>query len=184
MTQKFTQNKSRVSYRGNKHNAVEEIIRVDHAGEYGAKRIYLGQLAALVGDTQIQHMYEQELEHLKYFEEQMLDRKVRPTMLYPIWHFGAYAMGYITAKMGKKAAMACTVAVEDVIGHHYSSQHQILKDSCEHDLTAKISQFRNEELEHHDTALKEGAEEARGYHFLKTVIAAITKTAISISKKL
>jgi ubiquinone biosynthesis monooxygenase Coq7 len=106
---------------------IAEIIRVNQAGEYGAKCIYEGQIAALKKfrdpDVEvIKHMYEQELEHLEYFNKELVDRKIRPTIMQPIWHFGSYALGYVSGKLGVKAAMACTEAVEEVIEKHYNDQ--------------------------------------------------------------
>lgn len=163
---------------------VESIIRVDHAGEYGAKRIYEGQLSVLKNHKEIKQMLKQELEHLDYFDNQIKKRRVRPTALMPLWHLGGFAMGAITALMGEKAAMACTVAVEEVIGEHYQSQIDSLKsDKDEAELTKKISKFRDEELEHKDAGLHHGAEEATGYTVLSSVIKTITKTAIFLSKR-
>ncbi len=163
---------------------VESIIRVDHAGEYGARRIYEGQLSVLKGHKEITKMLKQELEHLDYFDNQIKKRRVRPTALMPLWNVGGFAMGAITALMGEKAAMACTVAVEEVIGEHYQSQIDSLKsDKEETELTKKISKFRDEELEHKDAGLHHGAEEATGYQVLSSVIKTITKTAIFLSKR-
>lgn len=164
---------------------IASMIRVNHAGEYGAKRIYEGQLA-FIKDTQtratIKEMAEQEKAHLKYFEEEIKSRKVRPTALQPIWHLGGYALGAATALMGKEAAMACTVAVESVIDEHYAEQEAMLgKD--EKKLKDKITQFRAEEQEHHDTGLAEGAEEAVAYPALSAGIRGITKLAIELSKR-
>lgn len=165
--------------------AIEEIIRVDHAGEYGAKRIYLGQLAVLKDNETIKNMYEQELEHLEFFESEMKRRQVRPTVLSPIWHFGGFALGAATALFGEKAAMACTVAVESVISEHYQEQLESLQDIKNEDvLREKIKKFRNDEIEHHDAGIEHGAEQAVGYGILTGVVRGITKAAIVISKKL
>lgn len=161
---------------------IESIIRVNHAGEYGAKRIYQGQLSVLKGNKEIQEMYEQELKHLEYFDHEMKKRRVRPTVLSPLWHFGGFAMGAVTAILGQKAAMLCTVAVEEVIEEHYASQLKKL-DNSEPILKAKIKQFREEEMEHKDVGLKHGAKEAPAYRILKSTIKNITKTAIYLSKK-
>jgi ubiquinone biosynthesis monooxygenase Coq7 len=111
---------------------IERFIRVDHAGEYGAKRIYEGQLAIL-GDTEdgdtIRHMKEQEEVHLSTFENLLVEREIRPTALYPIWQIAGFALGVGTALMGPKAAMACTVAVEEVIDEHYAAQSETLDES-------------------------------------------------------
>jgi 3-demethoxyubiquinol 3-hydroxylase len=161
---------------------IESMIRVNHAGEYGAKRIYLGQLSVLKGNKKIQEMYEQELKHLEYFENEMKKRRVRPTILSPLWHFGGFAMGAITALMSEKAAMLCTVAVEEVIEDHYRTQLDELSDN-EHILKTKIKQFRAEEMEHKDIGLQSGAHQAPGHKLLKSAIKAITKTAIALSKR-
>ena len=164
---------------------LEEIIRVDHAGEYGAKRIYLGQLSVLKNDPKIKEMYEQELEHLLFFENEMKQRKVRPTALSPLWHTLGFAMGAITARLGRKAAMACTVAVEEVIDEHYKEQIDKLEELEEYkDIRQKIAKFREDEIHHRDTGLVEGAEEAFGYKLLHKIIKGITKSAIILSKKI
>ena len=164
---------------------INEVIRVDHAGEYGAKRIYEGQMAVLKNsksfDT-IKHMAEQEEEHLAYFSGEIAKRHVRPTALMPVWHVGAFVMGAATALMGEKAAMACTVAVEEVIDEHYQEQLAALGDD-EVDLKRNIAKFREEELEHRDIGLENKAEEAAGYFFLRGAVRAATKMAIEISKK-
>lgn len=165
---------------------IESMIRVNHAGEYGAKRIYEGQLAFIkdaAAKAKIQEMAEQEEAHLKYFDDEIKARKVRPTALQPIWHLGGYALGAVTAMMGKEAAMACTVAVESVIDEHYAEQEEMLGKG-EKKLKDKITQFRAEEMEHHDTGLAEGAEDAVGYPVLTTGIRGITKLAIELSKKI
>ena len=169
-----------------KKQQTDEIIRVDHAGEYGAKRIYAGQMAVLKGKPcfdEIKHMAEQEEVHLAYFAQEIQKRKVRPTALMPLWHIGAYAMGAITAKMGEKSAMACTVAVEEVIDKHYRDQLSSLSDN-EKELKEKIEKFRQEELEHRDTGLHNHAEEAPAYKLLSLTIKGVTKVAIKLSKKL
>ena len=161
-----------------------ELIRVNHAGEYGAKRIYLGQLSVLKGHAKIQEMYEQELEHLEYFDEQLKKRKVRPTVLQPLWHFGGFMLGAVTAALGEKAAMACTVAVEEVIDEHYQDQLEKLKSvPAEKPLRNKIKKFREDELHHRDTGLLHDAERAIAYPLLYSTIKCITKGAIFLSKK-
>jgi ubiquinone biosynthesis monooxygenase Coq7 len=162
------------------------MIRVNHAGEYGAKRIYEGQLAVLgkskEGDT-IRHMAEQEAVHLKEFSRIMGERQVRPTILSPLWHVAGFAMGAATALLGEKAAMACTVAVESVIDEHYASQEKDLGDS-DPELKGMISRFREEEKEHHDTALEHGAEQAPLYAVITGVIKMQTKFAIWLSSRI
>lgn len=165
---------------------VERMIRVNHAGEYGAKRIYAGQLAVL-GKTEtaplLKHMAEQEQEHLDAFSRLMVERRARPTALMPLWHMAGFAMGAATALLGKHAAMACTVAVEKVIDEHYASQEEQLAGR-EPELKAMISKFRADEKEHHDTALEEGARSSPFYHLLTHVISAQTKLAIWLSTRI
>ncbi len=113
-------------------NILDEIIRVDHAGEYGATRIYHGQIAIFgknskIGKT-IQHMADQEQEHIEKFNELLVEKRVRPTALLPLWNVAGFALGAGTALMGEKAAMACTVAVEKVIGEHYKEQQDLLEE--------------------------------------------------------
>jgi ubiquinone biosynthesis monooxygenase Coq7 len=165
---------------------IDEVIRVDHAGEYGAQRIYAGQLAVLkhhpVAPT-IQHMADQETAHLQRFTELMHQRGVRPTALMPLWHVLGFAMGAGTALMGEKAAMACTVAVEKVIAEHYGEQNEALPEN-EAELKETIRTFRDEELEHHDIGLDHGAEHTPFYHALSIAIAGATRTAIWLSKRI
>ena len=165
---------------------LEEIIRVDHAGEYGATRIYDGQIAVFgknskIGKT-IQHMADQEQEHIDKFNELILEHRVRPTALLPIWNVAGFALGASTALLGEKAAMACTVAVERVIGEHYQEQIDLLQDDHK-DLKKIITKFRDDELEHHDIGIEHDAESAVGYRIMSKVIELGCKTAIAISKK-
>jgi ubiquinone biosynthesis monooxygenase Coq7 len=163
---------------------IQQVIRVNHAGEYGAKRIYQGQMAVLKNSgayETIRHMAEQEEAHLQYFSDEIGKRKVRPTAMMPIWHVGAFAMGAVTALLGEKAAMACTVAVEQVIDEHYQEQISQLGEN-DADLKEKIEKFRDEELEHRDTALENHAEEAAGYPLLRLAVGAATRLAIAVSK--
>jgi 3-demethoxyubiquinol 3-hydroxylase len=163
---------------------IASILRVNHAGEYGAKRIYAGQLAAIKNaDARkiIEHMQAQEQEHLDYFETQMREQGVRPTILQPLWHVGGWVLGAVTAAMGEKAAFACTVAVESVIAEHYESQLEATAKNP--DLYAKIEQFRQEEMAHHDTSLEQGAEQAVAYTPLYHAIRGVTKLAIAASKR-
>ena len=165
---------------------LEEIIRVDHAGEFGATRIYDGQIAIFgksskIGKT-IQHMADQEQEHIDKFNELILEHRVRPTALLPIWNVAGYALGASTALLGEKAAMACTVAVEKVIGEHYQEQINLLEDDHK-DLKKTISKFRDDELEHHDIGIEHDAESAIGYRVMSRVIEFGCKTAIAFSKK-
>ncbi|MDC0037616.1 demethoxyubiquinone hydroxylase family protein [Alphaproteobacteria bacterium] len=166
---------------------LEEIIRVDHAGEYGATRIYDGQIAVFgknskIGKT-IQHMADQEQEHIQKFEELIVKNRVRPTALIPVWNVAGYALGVSTALLGEKAAMACTVAVETVIGNHYGEQLSLLEDD-QKELKKTIKKFKADELEHHDIGIAHNAEKTPGYKVLSKVIEIGCKTAIKISKKI
>ena len=164
---------------------VARILRVDHAGEYGAKRIYEGQLAVL-GETSagpvIQEMADGERRHLAAFTDDLARREVRPTALLPLWHVAGYAMGAATALLGPAGAMACTEAVEEVIEGHYARQERALGDT-EPELREKIREFRTDELEHRDTARAEGAASAPGYRVLRRSIRASTRLAIWLSER-
>lgn len=166
---------------------LERVIRVNHAGEYGAKRIYQGQMAILKNKpayAKVKHMMEQELEHLSYFENEMAKRKVRPSLLTPLWHVGGFALGAATALMGEKAAYACTVAVEEVIDEHYKSQLDKLGNIPEEKVLAEnIEKFRQEEVEHKNTSLENSAEEAPMYPVIHSVISNISKLAIKIAER-
>jgi len=166
---------------------LDEIIRVDHAGEYGATRIYDGQIAVFgknskIGKT-IQHMADQEQEHIEKFNELIIEKRVRPTALLPLWNVAGFALGAGTALIGEKAAMACTVAVEKVIGEHYREQQELLEDD-EKELRKTIAKFEKDELEHHNIGIEHGAENAPGYKVMTKVIEIGCKTAIAISKKI
>lgn len=164
---------------------VERMIRVDHAGEYGAARIYAGQLAVLgrgdKGDL-LRHMQAQEQVHLDTFGALIAQRRVRPTALLPLWHLAGFALGAATAAMGERAAMACTVAVEEAIDEHYQSQIDVLGDD-ETALKETIGKFRDEELEHRDIGLENGAEQALGYGLMRAVIKAGCRVAIKVSER-
>lgn len=166
---------------------LDEIIRVDHAGEYGATRIYDGQIAVFGKDSKIgktiQHMADQEQEHIEKFNELLVEKRVRPTALLPVWNIAGFALGAGTALMGEKAAMACTVAVEKVIGEHYREQQNLLEDD-EKELKKTIAKFEKDELEHHDIGLEHDAENAPGYRVMTKVIEIGCKAAIAISKKI
>lgn len=164
---------------------LEEVIRVDHAGEYGAKRIYQGQLAVLRGtkhEATIRHMQEQEQEHLDTFSRLIAERRVRPTALLPFWHVAGFALGAATAALGARAAMACTVAVEEAIDEHYQAQEAALGED-EAALKADIARFRAEELEHRDIGLANEAELTPGYRLLSAAIKLGCKVAIKVSEK-
>jgi len=170
---------------GSPRDRVRAMIRVDHAGEYGARRIYEGQLAVL-GRTPsgpvIAHMAEQEKRHLERFDALMLERRVRPTVLSPLWHAAGYALGVGTALMGPQAAMACTEAVETVIDEHYAGQAESLGED-EAELRSTIEEFRAEEAQHRDTAVEHGAQQAPGYEALSGAIKAGTRLAIWLSSR-
>jgi ubiquinone biosynthesis monooxygenase Coq7 len=159
---------------------LERILRVDLAGEYGAKRIYQGQLAVL-GETAsgeaIREMAEAEERHLAWFEHALVAHGVRPTLLHPFWHVAGYALGAATAMLGPKAAMACTVAVEEAIDEHYLAQEAALGET-EPDLKARIEQFHADELNHRDTALAQDAEQTPGFRAMKTAIKTGCRAAI------
>ena len=165
---------------------VERMIRVDHAGEFGAVRIYEGQMAVLgksspAGAT-VQRMADQEREHLETFDRLIVDRRVRPTALTPLWHVAGFALGAGTALMGEKAAHACTVAIEEVIDEHYGKQAEQLGDD-ESDLRDTIEQFRADEIAHRDEALERGARDAPGYEVLTSAIKAGSRLAIWLSER-
>ena len=164
----------------------ERVLRVDHAGEYGAKRIYEGQLAVL-GDTPlgavIREMADTEAEHLAWFEEAMVEQGVRPTALSPFWHVAGFALGAATALMGPRAAMACTVAVEEAIDEHYQRQEAAL-GAHERPLATAIRKFHTEELRHRDTALEHEAEQAPGYRAMSGAIKAGCRAAIWLAERI
>ena len=166
---------------------VASMIRVDQAGEYGAVRIYCGQLAVLgarhPAARAISRMQAQEERHLKRFDEMMVERGLRPTLLQPFWHVAGYALGAATALMGPNAAMACTAAVETEIDRHYSRAAPRARRGRA-DLGATIAEFQAEELEHRDTAIAAGAEDAFGYPILSGLIRAGCRVAIELSKRI
>ena len=164
---------------------IERYIRVDHAGEYGAERIYSGQLAVLGRGPKaalLQHMKDQEQHHLDTFGAMIADRRVRPTVLLPLWHLAGWALGAATAALGERAAMACTVAVEEAIDEHYAAQAATLGED-ERALRDTIERFREEELEHRDIGLENEAELAPGYRMMSAVIKAGCKVAIKVSER-
>lgn len=170
---------------------IKEMIRVDHAGEYGAVRIYAGQLAVFRSlphkkklTEALTRMAAEEEEHLARFDTLIAQRNVRPTALNPFWHIGGFAMGAVTALMGEKAAHACTVAVETVIDEHYQRQiNELTELGTEEDLKETIVQFREEEIAHKQEALDNGAEQALGYPLLSGAIQAICRIAIRTCEK-
>lgn len=165
---------------------VERVIRVDHAGEYGAKRIYQGQLAVLRGtrwEPLLRHMQAQEQAHLDTFSRLIAERRVRPTALLPLWHVAGFALGAGTALLGHRAAMACTVAVEEAIDEHYAAQEASLGED-EAPLRQDIARFRAEELEHRDIGLAHEAERAPAYRLLSAAIKAGCRLAIRLSERI
>jgi len=161
-------------------DSIDAMIRVDHAGEYGAKRIYEGQLSVLGDDLVIKHMASQEEEHLAFFDKEIVSRQMRPTALHPLWHAAGYALGAATAKISREAAMACTVAVESVISDHYQEQLGALKNNPkEKKLYTAIKKFKAEEEEHLDIGLEQGAP----YPLLTGLIKAGARLAIAVAKK-
>lgn len=165
--------------------ATARMLRVNQAGEYGAKRIYEGQLAILRNHpaaTIIRHMSEQEQRHLDRFDELLIQRRVRPTILSPLWHVAGFALGAATAALGVKAAMACTEAVEEVIDEHYTNQISRL-DETEAPLAKTIEDFRRDEIEHRDVARTEGAQQAPGYPILKAAVKTGSRLAIWLSER-
>ncbi len=165
---------------------VERMIRVDHAGEYGARRIYQGQLAVLGRSNTaplLRHMQEQEQQHLDRFAALVAERRVRPTALLPLWDVVGFVLGAATAALGTRTAMACTVAVEEAIDEHYARQSaQLGEDEAE--LRATIDRFRAEELEHRDIGVAHEAERAPGYRLLTRAIKAGCRAAIALSERI
>lgn len=172
---------------GQRKSDTASMLRVDQAGEYGATRIYAGQLAILRRNSPasklVSRMADQEKRHLQRFDALMSERRVRPTVLQPIWNVAGFALGAATALMSEKAAMACTEAVETEIDLHYGQQLDELGDN-DPELTADIAQFRAEELEHRDVARDAGAAQAVAYPLLTAAIRAGCRVAIGLSKRI
>ena len=172
---------------GNKRPDREAMLRVNQAGEYGATRIYAGQLAVLGRSStaahQIARMAAQEKRHLERFDRMMSERRVRPTALQPLWSIAGFALGAATAMISEKAAMACTEAVETEIDRHYSEQLAALGDE-DPEFAADIRDFQAEELEHRETAREHGAQEAIAYPLLTGAIRAGCRLAIELSKRI
>lgn len=167
--------------------ATARMLRVDQAGEYGAVRIYAGQLAVM-GDRaplagEVRHMAEQEAEHRAKFDALMARRGVRPTALQPVWDVAGFALGAATALIGPKAAMACTAAVETEIDLHYSAQLEELGDS-DPELSGMIAEFREDERAHRDAAFANGAEQAPGYPLLSGAIRLGCRLAIRLAERI
>ena len=172
---------------GDRRADTHSMLRVDHAGEYGATRIYAGQLAVLRRNCTeaklIARMAAQEERHLDRFNALMAGRRVRPTALQPVWKVAGFALGAVTALMSEKAALACTDAVETEIDRHYGQQLDQLGDQ-DPELAADIAEFRADELEHRDTARAAGATGAIGYPLLAAAIRAGCRVAIALSKRI
>ena len=169
---------------------VTEMLRVDHAGEYGAVAIYKGQQAVFGRNQktqmiakQLAEMESEEQKHLDAFDRLLIERNVRPTAMTPIWNIAGYGLGVVTALMGEKAAHACTEAVETVIEQHYAEQIEELGDE-EPELAATFAEFREDELHHRDTAIEGGAHEAPAYKLLSALIQTGCKAAIKITEKI
>ena len=169
---------------------LEEIIRVDHAGERGAIKIYEGQLLALKTIKQdkslkekIEKMKEHEKEHLEYFEKEIQKRKIKPTYLLPLWDIMGISLGFGTALLGKKAAMLCTASVEEVIEDHYKNQLKNLGND-EMELKAKIEKFKNDEIDHKNIAYDSGATNKGVYSIMDKIIRTGSRIAITISEKI
>ena len=169
---------------------LEEIIRVDHAGERGAIKIYEGQLLALSTIKEdknlkriIEEMKEHEKEHLEYFEKEIQKRKMKPTYLLPLWDLMGVSLGFGTALLGKKAAMLCTASVEEVIENHYENQLKKLGND-EKDLKEKINKFMGDEINHKHTAYESGADNKGIYSFMDKIIRTGSRIAITISEKI
>jgi ubiquinone biosynthesis monooxygenase Coq7 len=166
--------------------ALHRMIRVDHAGEYGAARIYAGQLAVLRDSGKaglVRHMQAQEQQHLDTFNDLVARHRVRPTALLPFWHLAGFALGAFTAALGEEAAMACTVAVEQTIDAHYTKQIETL-DPGATEIAATLEKFRHEEREHRDIGLAHGAEYAPAYRLLSGAIKAGCRAAIALSERI
>jgi ubiquinone biosynthesis monooxygenase Coq7 len=162
------------------------MLRVDQAGEYGATRIYAGQLAVLRRGRAagaIREMAEQECRHLAQFDRLVAARRVRPTALSPLWHLAGFALGAATALLGERAAMACTVAVEEVIDGHYARQAELL-GTGDPELAETIREARADELAHRDTALAHEATEAPGYELISAAIKTGARIAIWLSERI
>ena len=169
---------------------LEEIIRVDHAGERGAIKIYEGQLLALktikqdeILKDKIEKMREHEREHLEYFEKEIQKRKIKPTYMLPLWDIMGVALGFGTAMLGKKATMLCTASVEEVIEDHYQKQLNELGND-EKDLKTNIEKFKNDEANHKNIAYESGATNKGLYSIMDRLIRTSSKIAITISKKI
>lgn len=169
---------------------IEEMIRVDHAGEYGAVAIYQGQRAIFKGRPnkakiarQLKDMEADEQHHLDAFDQLIMERKVRPTALGPLWNIAGHGLGMATALMGERAAHACTEAVESVIEGHYGEQVKELRAMGEDELADQFAKFQEEEIAHKDLAVEEGAKDAVGYPVLSKLIETGCRVAIRVTTR-
>lgn len=165
---------------------LKSILRVDHAGEYGATRIYAGQRYVLGGsDPTLKHMAEQEQEHLRIFNQLMIKHRVRPSILQPIWYVGGFAMGALTAALGRQSAHACTIAVESVIEDHYGKQLSDFESTSQNqEIKETILQCQADEVEHKNQAQSQGGRDAKGFNVISTIIKTIVKFSIVVAKKI
>ena len=169
---------------------IEEMLRVDHAGEYAAVHIYEGQHAVFADlphkariAGQLKHMQDEEQEHLDQFNVLLREHEARPTAMIPLWYLASRTLGVTTALMGEKAAHACTDAVETVIEEHYADQVTELRAMGEDELADRFAKFREDELAHRQVARDEGAKDAVGYPLLSSVIKAGCRLAIKVSER-
>ncbi|GJQ15609.1 hypothetical protein GpartN1_g7807.t1 [Galdieria partita] len=173
-----------------KRATIDSMLRVDHAGEVGAREIYAGQLAVLRGkriSEVIEEMAQQEEKHFQCFEKLLVERRIRPTLFLPLCRVAGFSLGALTALMGEKAAMACTVAVEEVISQHYNDQIRTIHERKwkeEEHLKQTLREFRDDEMEHHDTGIEYEAESFPFYRNLTRIIQWGCQTAIHITRRL
>jgi ubiquinone biosynthesis monooxygenase Coq7 len=169
--------------------STQSMIRVNHAGEYGAARIYAGQLFVLGADQTIEHMAAQEAEHLDAFQQMLINERVRPSVLQPVWYAGGFLMGALTALAGRNIAHACTSAVETVIDEHYRDQLDQLRTAegenpLHASLATLVEQCRQDECAHKETAnVEAGVDLAKAYPITTGIIETITRSAIAVAKR-
>ena len=172
-----------------KEKIIEKIIRVDQAGEVGAQQIYKGQkliFKILKNNSDFQEvsrMADEEKEHLDYFNNLANDRNIQPTKLAPIFEVGAFAMGIGSALLGRKAAYVCTEAVEEIIEDHYDNQIDQL-DGVDEEIKKKIMKFKEDEIDHKNTAINMGSQTAPGYNILRKIVNSTTKAAIFLAERI
>ncbi len=170
-----------------KKKILDELIRVDHAGEFGAQQIYSGQ-RKFTRDIELKNILKkmalEEKEHFDYFESLMLKKRVRPTLMHPLWKFGGYSLGALTALLGRNYVMACTEAVENIIVDHYREQLRVIENTDNKELEKKIKKFLNDETKHQETGKELIQDNNLRLRFFKRLIKVLTKIAIKISKKI